>query len=82
MSACRLPWRFGKKRPVVGFDINTHRIDELKRGQDHTLEVDEAELAGRHAAGIHRRLRADLAQDPTYISSPSPRRSTPTSSRT
>jgi UDP-N-acetyl-D-galactosamine dehydrogenase len=36
---------FGKKRPVLGFDINTHRIDELKRGQDHTLEVDEAELA-------------------------------------
>ncbi|WP_086055979.1 Vi polysaccharide biosynthesis UDP-N-acetylglucosamine C-6 dehydrogenase TviB [Bordetella genomosp. 9] len=36
---------FGKKRPVLGFDINAHRIEELKRGQDHTLEVEAAELA-------------------------------------
>ena len=30
---------FGKKVPVVGFDIHQKRIDELKSGQDHTLEV-------------------------------------------
>lgn len=36
---------FGKKRPVIGFDINTRRIDALKAGHDHTLEVDDAELA-------------------------------------
>ncbi|MFW2749715.1 Vi polysaccharide biosynthesis UDP-N-acetylglucosamine C-6 dehydrogenase TviB, partial [Acinetobacter baumannii] len=30
---------FGKKVPVVGFDIYQKRIDELKSGQDHTLEV-------------------------------------------
>lgn len=35
---------FGKKRPVVGFDINTKRIAELQSGVDHTLEVDEVEL--------------------------------------
>lgn len=35
---------FGKKRPVVGFDINTKRIAELQSGVDHTLEVGEAEL--------------------------------------
>ncbi|MBE0508387.1 MAG: Vi polysaccharide biosynthesis UDP-N-acetylglucosamine C-6 dehydrogenase TviB [Marinospirillum sp.] len=35
---------FGKKRPVVGFDINTGRIAELQSGHDHTLEVDDDEL--------------------------------------
>ena len=36
---------FGKKVPVVGFDIHQQRIDELKSGQDHTLEVSSEELA-------------------------------------
>lgn len=36
---------FGKKVPVVGFDIHQKRIDELKSGQDHTLEVPPVELA-------------------------------------
>ena len=36
---------FGKKRSVIGFDINTRRIEELQRGHDHTLEVDDKELA-------------------------------------
>jgi len=35
---------FGKKRPVVGFDINQSRIAELQSGHDHTLEVDDDEL--------------------------------------
>ncbi len=35
---------FGKKVPVVGFDIYQKRIDELKNGQDHTLEVYPEEL--------------------------------------
>ena len=35
---------FGKKVPVVGFDIYQKRIDELKSGQDHTLEVSPEEL--------------------------------------
>jgi UDP-N-acetyl-D-galactosamine dehydrogenase len=35
---------FGKKGPVIGFDINQKRIDELKSGQDHTLEVTSKEL--------------------------------------
>lgn len=35
---------FGKKVPVVGFDIHQKRIDELTRGQDHTLEVSPEEL--------------------------------------
>lgn len=36
---------FGKKVPVVGFDIYQKRIDELKSGKDHTLEVSLEELA-------------------------------------
>ena len=35
---------FGKKLPVVGFDIHQKRIQELQTGQDHTLEVSPEEL--------------------------------------
>lgn len=35
---------FGKQLPVVGFDIQQKRIQELKSGQDHTLEVLSEEL--------------------------------------
>jgi UDP-N-acetyl-D-glucosamine/UDP-N-acetyl-D-galactosamine dehydrogenase len=35
---------FGKKRPVVGFDINKHRIDQLKSGNDVTQEISKQEL--------------------------------------
>ena len=35
---------FGKKVSVVGFDIHQKRINELKSGQDHTLEVSPDEL--------------------------------------
>ncbi len=36
---------FGKKRAVVGFDIDSRRIAELRQGHDRTEEVDEQELA-------------------------------------
>jgi nucleotide sugar dehydrogenase len=36
---------FGKRRSVLGFDINARRIAELKEGRDHTLEVESDELA-------------------------------------
>jgi UDP-N-acetyl-D-galactosamine dehydrogenase len=35
---------FGKVRSVMGFDINVNRINELKKGNDATLEVSHAEL--------------------------------------
>jgi UDP-N-acetyl-D-galactosamine dehydrogenase len=35
---------FGKKYPVLGFDINQKRVDELSAGHDATLEVSDAEL--------------------------------------
>jgi len=36
---------FGKQLPTVGFDINEHRIAELRRGVDSTLETSTSELA-------------------------------------
>jgi UDP-N-acetyl-D-galactosamine dehydrogenase len=36
---------FGKGRPVVGFDINKQRIDELTQGVDKTLEVTSEDLS-------------------------------------
>lgn len=47
---------FGKRRSVVGFDINERRVEELRSGQDHTLEVSPAELA----EAVHLRCTATL----------------------
>lgn len=35
---------FSKYFPVIGFDINKSRVDELNRGEDHTLEADLVQL--------------------------------------
>ena len=48
---------FGKHRPVIGFDINEGRIAALRAGQDHTREVEAAELA----AAAHLTYTADQA---------------------
>ncbi|WP_018387847.1 Vi polysaccharide biosynthesis UDP-N-acetylglucosamine C-6 dehydrogenase TviB [Ancylobacter sp. FA202] len=36
---------FGKRRPVVGFDISRERVEALRAGRDATLEVTPEELA-------------------------------------
>ena len=36
---------FGKRRAVLGFDINAQRIEELQKGYDATLEVSDADMA-------------------------------------
>jgi UDP-N-acetyl-D-galactosamine dehydrogenase len=36
---------FSKKYKVVGFDINSSRVDELNKGHDSTLEVEDDNLA-------------------------------------
>lgn len=36
---------FGKKFPVVGFDVKAQRIEELRAGTDRTLEVPPGDLA-------------------------------------
>lgn len=35
---------FAKKYPVIGFDINNQRVNELNKAFDHTLEVESDEL--------------------------------------
>lgn len=35
---------FAKKYPVIGFDINSSRIEELRRGYDRTLEIEDSDL--------------------------------------
>lgn len=35
---------FSEKYPVIGFDINAHRIQELQAGNDSTLQVTASEL--------------------------------------
>lgn len=57
---------FGKKRDVLGFDINQKRIAELQSGVDHTLEVSSEELK----EATHLRFSADgeeLAKSNTFI---------------
>ena len=51
---------FGKQLPVIGFDINRRRIEELKTGHDRTLEVAGDELATAS--------QLSFTDDPTGIS--------------
>lgn len=57
---------FGKKRPVIGFDINQPRIDALRAGHDSTLEVDDEEM--KEAAQLsYTATPADLEVANVYI---------------
>jgi len=64
---------FGKKRSVLGFDINAQRIAELKEGRDHTLEVESEELAQAkqlefaHEAELLARANVFIVTVPTPI---------------
>jgi UDP-N-acetyl-D-galactosamine dehydrogenase len=57
---------FGKKRKVVGFDINIARIAALQAGKDNTLEVDAAEMAEAVHLSFTDQLD-DLAECTTFI---------------
>lgn len=39
-----LALEFSKLHPVLGFDINKNRVEELRRGEDHTKETNTDEL--------------------------------------
>lgn len=47
---------FGRIRPVLGFDINQTRVDELRAGHDGTLEVTSDDLA----AATHLEFGTDI----------------------
>ena len=57
---------FGKKRDVVGFDINRERIEELRGGRDHTLETTPEELADAKRV-LYTTDRDDLRSCNTFI---------------
>jgi UDP-N-acetyl-D-galactosamine dehydrogenase len=57
---------FGKKRFVIGFDINKKRINELKEGRDHTLETEPEELQAAQHLSFSTEL-TDLSQCNCYI---------------
>ncbi len=57
---------FGKKCPVVGFDINEARINALKAGHDSTLEVSDEELATATQLSYSASM-ADLASCNVFI---------------
>ena len=43
---------FGRQLDTLGFDINPARVDELRAGRDHTLEVSGEELAAARRLGF------------------------------
>ncbi len=57
---------FGRRYPTTGYDINTHRIAELKRGIDRSLEVEAEELA-RAERLSYTSETSDLAQCNVYV---------------
>lgn len=57
---------FGKLRPVVGFDIETDRIEQLHVGQDATREVSAEELSQAHNLSFSHSLK-DIETCNTYI---------------
>jgi UDP-N-acetyl-D-galactosamine dehydrogenase len=57
---------FGKKYKVIGFDIKKERIQELRQGQDHTLEISTEELSlAQHLTFSYQ--AEDLAQATVFI---------------
>ncbi len=57
---------FGKHLRVVGFDLKADRIEELRAGQDRTLEVSSADLAAATRLEFTTELR-DLKSCRVYI---------------
>lgn len=57
---------FGKKREVIGFDINQKRVDELILGKDNTLEVVQEDLRQAEKLSFSTNNQ-DLAKCNVYI---------------
>ena len=57
---------FGKTRSVVGFDINSSRIQALRAGHDATLEVDDEELKSASNLSFSNEL-GDIADCNVFI---------------
>ena len=62
---------FGKRSRVIGFDIDAGRIEELRRGVDHTREVAPTELA---EADVHFTSNAAALREADFhiVAAPTP----------
>lgn len=56
---------FGKRRSVIGFDINAERVEALKRGVDTTRELSASEL--KEAAHLEYSTNIDDIRDSKYF---------------
>ncbi len=63
---------FGKKLDVIGYDINPQRIDELRGGSDHTLEVSPEELVKANRLSYTCDPEAMRAADVYIVTTPTP----------
>jgi len=63
---------FGKKFPTIGFDINNGRIEELKKGQDSTLEVDPKELQSVEGLSYAADIEATRESNVYIVTVPTP----------
>jgi UDP-N-acetyl-D-galactosamine dehydrogenase len=63
---------FGKRRPVVGFDINQKRITELRSGVDHTLELSAEEMQEATQLSFEHDLKALSACNCYVVTVPTP----------
>ena len=57
---------FGKKYPTIGFDINVNRIDDLKKGIDHTNEASPEKLRSASQLTFSSDIN-DIKESNTYI---------------
>jgi len=57
---------FGKQLDTIGFDTSASRVEELRRGHDHTLETSAAELAAAARLAFTTDVR-DLARCNVFI---------------
>ena len=57
---------FGKRRRVIGFDINAKRIEELRNGKDRTHEVEREELTSAGKLTFTSQLE-DISSASIYI---------------
>jgi UDP-N-acetyl-D-glucosamine/UDP-N-acetyl-D-galactosamine dehydrogenase len=57
---------FGKKYPTIGFDINAKRIDDLKKGIDHTNEATPEQLRSANQLTFSANIN-DIKESNIYI---------------
>lgn len=57
---------FSKKYKVIGFDINSTRVDELASGHDSTLEIEDDMLSSAIKSGLTFTCDQDLIRECNY----------------